>query len=77
MGNRKKWNAFTLYLVEHPGAFDKQERAGIEWAREVIRMADKVDKLRPPRSLNPDVTFAIALDNLRAALKSAGEKEGE
>jgi hypothetical protein len=29
---QKEWDAFILYLEEHPGAFDKHERAGIKWA---------------------------------------------
>ena len=45
MSCRKEWDAFVLYLEEHPGSFDKQERMGIKWADlEIKRLTDIMER---------------------------------
>lgn len=47
MSFKKEWDAFVLYLDEHPGAFDKQERLGIKWADLEIKRLRKIEEAWP------------------------------
>lgn len=44
--------------------------------RKVAEKAEKVGRMRPARSLNPDVEFAIVLDELCTALRELRGKAG-